>query len=211
MKMFKEKKEKVPSPEYLVPSQDNHDSVLGTRDLGLLNSSGFTLVETLVAITILMIAIAGPLTVAEKGLSAVIYARDQLMASYLAQDAMESIKNIVDTNEITSNPGLNYFPSCTNSSIPPSNLCTINTLNGIVAKCSSSNPSSCQALSLTSSGYAQTGISPFTPFTRYFYVQPFNVNGGNAANVTVNVTWPGDVVGGGGVTLEDTIFNVSPQ
>src|ERR1035437_7381734 len=100
MDKFKEKKEKVPSPEYLVPSQDNHDSVLGTRDLGLSNSSGFTLVETLVAIAILMIAIAGPLTVAEKGLSASIYARDQLMASYLAQDAMESIKNIVDSNEL---------------------------------------------------------------------------------------------------------------
>src|ERR1035437_9310157 len=63
-------------------------------------SSGFTLVETLVAIAILMIAIAGPLTVAEKGLSASIYARDQLMASYLAQDAMESIKNVVDSNEL---------------------------------------------------------------------------------------------------------------
>src|ERR1035437_8020416 len=63
-------------------------------------SSGFTLVETLVAIAILMIAIAGPLTVAEKGLSAAIYARDKLIGSYLAQDGMEAIKNIVDTNQI---------------------------------------------------------------------------------------------------------------
>ena len=63
-------------------------------------NAGFTLVETLVAIAILMIAIAGPLTVAEKGLSAAIYARDQMMASYLAQDGMEYVKNVVDTNEI---------------------------------------------------------------------------------------------------------------
>ena len=66
-------------------------------------NTGFTLVETLVAIAILMIAIAGPLTVAEKGLSAAIYARDKLIGSYLAQDGMEAIKNIVDTNELNGN------------------------------------------------------------------------------------------------------------
>ena len=44
-------------------------------------SSGFTLIETLVAIAILMIAIAGPLTVAEKGLTATYYSRNQLIGS----------------------------------------------------------------------------------------------------------------------------------
>ena len=54
---------------------------------------GFTIIETLVAITILMIAIAGPLTIAQKGFIASIYARDQVTASFLAQDMMEAIKN----------------------------------------------------------------------------------------------------------------------
>jgi Tfp pilus assembly protein PilV len=55
----------------------------------LKNNSGFTIVETLVAITILMIAIAGPLTIAQKGLTASTYARDQMIASFLAQDGLE--------------------------------------------------------------------------------------------------------------------------
>ncbi len=61
-----------------------------------INKKGFTIVETLVAVTILMIAIAGPLSVASRGLSASIYARDQMTATFLAQESMEIIKNTRD-------------------------------------------------------------------------------------------------------------------
>lgn len=54
---------------------------------------GFTLVETLVAIAILMIAIAGPLTIASKGLTAATYAKNQVIASFLAQDLIEYVKS----------------------------------------------------------------------------------------------------------------------
>lgn len=58
-----------------------------------INKKGFTIIETLVAVTILMISIAGPLTIAQKSLNASIYARDQVTASFLAQDFIEKIKN----------------------------------------------------------------------------------------------------------------------
>lgn len=57
------------------------------------NKRGFTIIETLVAVTILMISIVGPLTIAQKSLMASIYARDQVTASFLAQDIIEKIKN----------------------------------------------------------------------------------------------------------------------
>lgn len=57
------------------------------------NNKGFTIIETLVAVTILMISIVGPLTIAQKSLMASIYARDQVTASFLAQDIIEKIKN----------------------------------------------------------------------------------------------------------------------
>lgn len=56
-------------------------------------NKGFTIIETLVAIAVLMIGVAGPLAVASKGLSSALNARDQMIASFLAQESMEVIKN----------------------------------------------------------------------------------------------------------------------
>ncbi len=62
------------------------------------SSSGFTLIETFVAITILVTAIAGPLTIASKGLQSAILAKDQLTASFLAQEGIEYIREVRDNN-----------------------------------------------------------------------------------------------------------------
>ncbi|MEK7501415.1 MAG: prepilin-type N-terminal cleavage/methylation domain-containing protein [Patescibacteria group bacterium] len=62
------------------------------------NNKGFTIIETLVAIAILMISIAGPLAVASKSLTAALYAKDQMVASYLAQEGVETIRNRKDNN-----------------------------------------------------------------------------------------------------------------
>jgi prepilin-type N-terminal cleavage/methylation domain-containing protein len=62
------------------------------------HSRGFTLIETLLAVLILATAIAGPLTIASKGLSAALVAKDQTTAFYLAQDAIEFVRFARDTN-----------------------------------------------------------------------------------------------------------------
>lgn len=62
--------------------------------------SGFTLIEALVAISILMVAVAAPITIAQKGLSSAVYSKDQMIAAYLAQDAIEYIKNKRDEHAI---------------------------------------------------------------------------------------------------------------
>jgi prepilin-type N-terminal cleavage/methylation domain-containing protein len=61
-------------------------------------TQGFTLVETLVAVAILMIAISGPLTIASQALNSARSARNTMMATYLAQDGVESLRNIKDNN-----------------------------------------------------------------------------------------------------------------
>jgi type II secretory pathway pseudopilin PulG len=61
-------------------------------------SRAFTLVETLVAISILMLSVSGPLYYASESLKAAIYARDQITAFYIAQDAFEQIRKIRDNN-----------------------------------------------------------------------------------------------------------------
>jgi len=64
---------------------------------------GFTLIETFVAITILVIAIVGPLTIASRGLNSTLLSRDQLTATYLAQEAIEQVRQFKDSNVLQGN------------------------------------------------------------------------------------------------------------
>ncbi|MEK7650638.1 MAG: prepilin-type N-terminal cleavage/methylation domain-containing protein [Patescibacteria group bacterium] len=57
------------------------------------HSRGFTLVEALVAITILIIGVIGPLQIAARGIGDGIFAANQIAANYLAQEAMELVVN----------------------------------------------------------------------------------------------------------------------
>ncbi len=69
------------------------------------NTKGFTLIEGMVAISILAISVTAPLMIAQKGVASAIYARDQITAFYLAQEAVEYIRNMRDTNRITGSAG----------------------------------------------------------------------------------------------------------
>lgn len=65
---------------------------------------GFTLIETLLAVLILAIALAAPLTIAAKALSAALIAKDQTTAFFLAQDAVEYVRFKRDTNTLPLTP-----------------------------------------------------------------------------------------------------------
>jgi prepilin-type N-terminal cleavage/methylation domain-containing protein len=60
------------------------------------HQNGFTLVETMIAITILTFAVAGPLFTASRVVVAAQTARNQLIASYLAQEGIEYIRLMRD-------------------------------------------------------------------------------------------------------------------
>lgn len=76
------------------------------------HSRGFTLIETFVAITILLVSIVGPLTLATRSLFSALAARDQLVASYLAQDAVEYIRYKRDSNLLEGDSWLNKMSDC---------------------------------------------------------------------------------------------------
>lgn len=158
--------------------------------------AGFTLVETLVAIAILMISIAGPLTIANKALTAAINARNTMIATNLAEDGMEYVKNIKDNNVTTQTDWLYALTdgsTCFDEGAP----CTIPTAESggpftqAIAVC---NPSSTCRLYEGGRGYHYyTGSDPQTPFSRYFFMTHVPLAaGGNDPDqvlVTVVVDW----------------------
>src|SRR3990167_4310326 len=60
-------------------------------------SAGFTLVETLVAVMLLSVAVVAPMSLAARSLGSAYYARDQITAFYLAQEAIEALRSIRDS------------------------------------------------------------------------------------------------------------------
>ncbi len=154
------------------------------------NNNGFTLLEAMVAISILMVAVVAPITIAQKGLSSAVYSKNQMIASYLAQDALEYIKNVRDENIKNSQLWLESLDSC----VGESKYCQIDTIKpvtdfGVV------KPYNSAVLSLDSNGfYGYDGGTP-TNFMRKIniIVDPFG-NNSDEAQVTATVSWNTDKV-----------------
>ena len=163
---------------------------------------GFTIIETLIAITILMISIAGPLTIAHKGLSAATNAREQLTAVYLAQDALESVKNIRDVNMDNGANWLTGLSGCISG-----NPCVINTVDGTI-------PASNEAkLNMDSGGRYTHNAGNETIYSRYFYLEDVDpANGVDMYNedevrLVVVVSWE-NTLGIRTVMLYNRLFKV---
>ena len=65
--------------------------------MSLRKKAGFTLLETLVAVTIFTIAIGGPFFAASRALVSTTDARNRLTATYLAQEGIEYIQSMRNT------------------------------------------------------------------------------------------------------------------
>jgi len=184
--------------------------------------NGFTLVETLVAVAILMVAIAGPLTVANQALTAALGSRNAMIATYLAQEGMESIKNIKDNNlSVSGNTWTDGWAGNITCSAPTSggsiaNSCATPSLLPLL---SGSNRQQCISESdcrlyveyANSDGsesksyfYTNSGQNRATPFTRYYYVTP--VANQNELIVTVVVQWTDGAIPNA-ITLQELMTN----
>lgn len=59
-------------------------------------NGGFTLVETLVALSIFSVSILGLMSVLSQGISDTTYAKKKIIAAYLAQEGIEYVRNMRD-------------------------------------------------------------------------------------------------------------------
>lgn len=76
----------------------------------MLNKRGFTLLELLISVFILSVGILGAYIAIQKSASIANYAYSRLTAAYLAQEGVEIIRNIKDTNllEGLTTPGVEW-------------------------------------------------------------------------------------------------------
>lgn len=162
-------------------------------------SVGFTLIETLMAVVVLSIAIAGPLTIASKGLQATTVAKDQDTALYLAQDAVEYVRWARDTNTLAGGAWLagNGNPNQSVDLSPcistdGSATCYVDSLGNNPAAPTTCSSGVCPVLNFDSTNnyytYNTTGTTQ-TLFTRAVsIVTPVGSNS-DEAKVTVTVSW----------------------
>lgn len=160
------------------------------------NIGGFTMIETFVAISVLLMAVAGPLTLASKGLSSAIIAKDQMVAYYLAQDALEFVRHKKDTNSLAGSPWLQGLDACIGSS------CTVDAKEDAISSCNAACPPLRQSES--DGFFSYNLIDPETSFTREVSIISLSAH---EAQVNVEVSW--DTVGGltRSFTVKENIFD----
>lgn len=177
---------------------------------------GFSLIETLVAITILITAIVGPMTIAARGLQGAFFAKEQLAATYLAQEGVEFIRmkrdEYVLSNLGTSNDNwAGALPAHCKSGVG----CGVDIRTLDFVQCS--NASGCllrydaSAPSGSNRGmYTHSGVYGFSPYTRTILIQDMNAssNDSDEVLVTAQVSWQSGLFGGvKSVTVQSRLFN----
>ncbi len=167
------------------------------------NKRGFTIIETLVAVFILLITTTGPLTFTQSGLRSSFLARDQITAFYLAQDSIEYLKNLRDQNQIAANDTwLDQFGACAPVSEGADGTvsCNIDSILDQTAECiiSPTNPNgTCPALyyEVNKGNFSMTNGTDFevSKYTRTMYVTLINAK---ELQVIVEVSWDSQLLSG---------------
>ncbi len=150
------------------------------------NNGGFTIVETLVAVTVLMIAIAGPMVAASKGLNTALYARDQMTATFLAQEVMEVIK-ADRSNTYAVNQDVSDWPTLAYSACVGSDKrCDVSAIDPLTNPCPIDG---CNISIINGENiYSISGDNMGMKFQRYFYLNPVT-NPPGSFDVHVFVKW----------------------
>lgn len=156
-------------------------------------SRGFTLIETMVAISLLMIAIVAPMSLTTQSLSTAYYARDQITAIHLAQEAIESIRHVRDNNVLRNALGTsaNLLDGIPPSALSNGDAFTVDTLDDSMQACTGA----CPPLKSNGELYGYGSGSEWVPtqFTRTVHASFVKFVDGtdntDEVRITVDIAW----------------------
>ena len=180
------------------------------------DTKGYSLVEVLVAVAILMISIVGPLTIAAKALQSAQYARQQNTAFFLAQEGITAVNTLrnnggLDAYTDDNSVAWNWVNQAGIASCFEVTGCNIDfrddTLLNNVVDCSDS-ATACTLLRNTDAPRAvyQHVSGEASPFTRVITLEYANED---EVLVRSRVSWGSDLLGGEQeVILSTSIFNI---
>jgi|CXWL01.1.fsa_nt_gi Tfp pilus assembly protein PilV len=140
----------------------------------------FTLIETFVATSVLLVSLVGPLSIAAQSLRSAYYARDQVTAFYLAQEAIEYVRAKRDQNYIASGSWLAGLDTCVDAT------CTVDFKNFTHTVCGGGT---CSPLLLSDSDQIfNTATGKPSLFTRSLTIIPV-VGSPDEVTLEVTVSW----------------------
>ena len=148
---------------------------------------GFTLVETLVAISILIVVISAAFSAAQAGINLSTFSKNQTIAFYLAGEGVEQIRNMRDENGLKAQPWLTNFANSSGDYCYFGKTCTIDAVNNAVNSCPGGF-GSCPLLKEdpVTGFYGYTSTWTDTIFRREIQVKSIN---SNEISITVRMSW----------------------
>lgn len=164
---------------------------------------GFTLIETLVAITILSAAVAGPMVLSIKNIGTASVSQDQLVAFYIGQEVFEYARNVRDTNLI--NESADWLSGLENCKISGSAGCYIDVAKTPITVNDCGTVACSNKLKFDGTNYNYTSGED-TAFIRTVKIENPVGSNRDEAKINVSVKWTGKY-GEKTMNLQDNIFN----
>jgi prepilin-type N-terminal cleavage/methylation domain-containing protein len=167
-------------------TQSNKNQNLdGSLSISYGTQKGFTIVESLVAIAILVAAVTGTMTAVQTGISSYIITKEQITAFYLAQEGFEQLKNMRDQNSLEGRSWLFDIAEDADDPCFFGFKCMVSPVESVVAtRCAGS----CEVLRQDpDEGFFGYDID-WTPtvYTREIELEPINQH---EIAATVSITW----------------------
>jgi prepilin-type N-terminal cleavage/methylation domain-containing protein len=149
-------------------------------------AQGFTLVETLVAISLLAIAIVAPMSLTTQSLVGAYYARDQVTAFFLAQEAIEAVRSVRDANVLTTALGT---PTDLMTGIPSTGAAFTVDAHTVPVTMTPCPGGVCPPLQTDGELYGYDGSWTNTNFTRSVTATYVTGTGNNEIKISATVVW----------------------